>query len=111
VGITVRLTPEEYAEMERRRALAGYRGLSGYCRDALLRQPLPRAVVPPVNVAEFGALHNLASNINQLPKHLNVGNIVAGPEAEELGVLLEETVTEVKKLRRALMGATLFVEE
>jgi len=86
-GITVRLRPEEYAALDERRTRAGYRGMSGYAPDALLTQRAPAAAVPLVNVAAYGKLGALANNLNQLARHLNVGNIL--DDSDELRQLLE----------------------
>lgn len=99
--MTVRLRPEEHAELDARRRAAGYRGFSGYVRDAVLAQRPPKAAAPLVNVQEYGKLGALANNLNQLARHLNAGNIL--DDSGELAGILEATQRELRRLRHALL--------
>lgn len=87
--LTIRLTPEERAAID---AAAGRASLTAgsYARNAVLGAPAPRQVRrPPVERRELarllGELGHIGSNLNQLAKSSNMGEIVY--EADVLDML------------------------
>ena len=56
--------------------------------------------VPAVNRAQYVALGRMATNLNQLTRLANAGQLVVIPDR-----LLKRLTTEVRRLRLALLGA------
>lgn len=107
--LTLRLTPEERAELEE---LAAGMTLSAYVRGCLFakeakrRRRRPKTVIADkAAAAEALALlgqSRIASNLNQLAHHANVGMLIEG---ETQKVQIAEANAHLKAIRAALMTA------
>ena len=80
--LTIRLTPEERAAIDRAAERAGLM-TGSYARQVLLGAPAPRQVRrPPVERRELarllGLFGNIGSNLNQLAKSANSGDEIDG---------------------------------
>src|SRR5579875_1438627 len=101
--LRIYLTEDEYATLVARSRAAGSTGLGAYIRAAALGQPVPVAAasVPRANVAQYADLGRAAGNLNQLARHLNVGNIITD---RDLLPVLRQLSEELHAVRRALLG-------
>lgn len=73
--------------------------VSTWLREAALARRLPTPPVPEINRAQYAELARLSANLNQLTHHANSGGTVAVSNQ-----LLAQVVTEVARLRRALIS-------
>ena len=96
--IGVRVTPAEHAAL---RAKAETLGITPaqWLRQAALTRRLPPPPVPVINREEYAELARLSGNLNQLTRLANSGQAVVVADA-----LLERLVSEVSRLRQALLG-------
>lgn len=100
--LSVRLTDEERAELERRAERSGLT-LGGYFKSAVFNTPPPpQSRRPPADRAELGkllvAIGRIGNNVNQLAKVANAGS---WPEAKDL----EKARADIRWIRQALMKA------
>ncbi len=100
--LSIRLPPEERAELESRADRAGL-SVGGYFRAAVLGAPLPRvARRAPVDRRELamllGAVGRIGSNVNQLARVANAGG---WPES----AMIDEARGDIRWMRAALMRA------
>lgn len=97
--IGVRVSAAEYAAL---RTTAAQMGMSPaqWLRTAALTRRLPPPPVPAANREQYVALGRMATNLNQLTRLANAGQLVVIPER-----LLQRLTTEVRRLRLALLGA------
>ena len=98
VTIGVRVSPPELAELHDKAARMGMTPAQ-WLRKAALDRRLPPAPVPAVNREHYAERARLAANINQLPWHANVGEVVSVDVD-----LLRRLSAEVRRLRLALIG-------
>ena len=98
VTIGVRVTPAEHATL---RAKAETLGMTPaqWLRQAGLTRRLPPPPVPAINREEYAELARLSANLNQLARLANSGQAVVVADA-----LLERLVSEISRLRQALLG-------
>ena len=96
--IGVRVSDAEYAALRER---AGRMGMTPaqWLRTAALSRRLPQPPVPPVNREKYSELARLAANLNQLARASNEGLPITVSDA-----LLQQMISEVKRLRLALIG-------
>lgn len=94
--IDVYLSAEEIAVVEAKAQEAGLR-LAEYCRTASLGQRI--LSLPEANPKIWAALAPLCSNLNQLARHANEGQVVNIPPE-----LLIDIHEKVQGLRAALLG-------
>ncbi|MDY9921784.1 MAG: plasmid mobilization relaxosome protein MobC [Synergistota bacterium] len=87
--ISVRLSPQENAELDRRRG-AQQRGR--FIRNLFLGRPDPKQI-PEINRKAYIELARAASNLNQIARALNRGD----------RVILEELIHELQEFRRAML--------
>lgn len=87
-------TADELAEIQRRAARVGMQP-TAFLREAALGR-LPRAV-PELNREAWEALSRAASNLNQLARQMNFGEVLD----------LEEVLEELRQFRASLYGARL----
>ncbi len=101
----VHFTAAELAEVRQRTSASGTPSVADYLRRCALGQSLPIAApaVPALNRQAWGELSKLAGNVNVLGKHVNAGNVLAGPAVGDLFRLLREVHAAVQTLRRALL--------
>lgn len=95
--IGVRVSPSERAALLDRSATASM-NVSTWLREAALSRRLP-APPPEVNREQYSNLARLSANLNQLASHANSGGTVTVNNQ-----LLIQVVTEVARLRRALIS-------
>ena len=97
--IGVRVSAAEYAAL---RTTAAQMGMSPaqWLRTAALTRRLPPPPVPAANREQYVALGRMATNLNQLTRLANAGQLVVIPER-----LLQRLTAEVRRLRLALLGA------
>ena len=96
--IGVRVSAAEYTAL---RTKAVQMGMSPaqWLRTAALTRRLPSPPVPPVNREQYVALGRLATNLNQLTRLANAGQLVVIHDR-----LLQRLTAEVRRLRLALLG-------
>ena len=96
--IGVRVTPAEYAALRAKAETLGTTPAQ-WLRQAALSRRLPPPPVPAINREEYAELARLSGNLNQLARLANSGQAVVVADA-----LLERLVSEVSRLRQALLG-------
>ena len=105
--VTIKVTPEERQRLRQLTERAGVT-LSAYCRACILDTPImARPVIPPVNLETYTALAPLASNFNQMTKHLNQNNLTGRVSAiapDDLRTTVEDIGRILKNLRLELVG-------
>lgn len=89
--ISVRLTAQELAEIDR---LRGRIPRGTWCRKALLGRPVP--VIPEPNREAYQETARWASALSQVAKSLNIGEEIDAMKARRL----------LKNFRLALLGVT-----
>ena len=97
-GVRARVTPDEYAAIERRARAAGL-STAAYLRACALGDQGPRSQRrPPVEMEHFGKavaeLNKIGSNVNQIAHAANMGKdpdrILLARMAEELSIAVSE---------------------
>jgi hypothetical protein len=97
---SLRLTPDERADLDARAKAAGL-SVGGYFRAAVLGAPPPnrrRAADAPELARLMGAIGRIGSNINQLAHVANAGS---WPDSRAL----DEAVADIRWMRNAVMKA------
>lgn len=97
---------QEWAMLRERCAAAGAPTLAAYVRAAALGRPLPTVAapaVPAINVQAHAELGRVGANLNQLLRHLNVGNVLT---EHDLAPTLRALHARVQEVRRLLLGET-----
>ena len=92
------------AELEQLKSKSQGRSLGKFCRESALGgtvQMSPLAGVPSVNRQKWMELGRVGSNLNQIARHLNRGEWI---EADAIEKMIEETLTELRQLRKELIG-------
>ena len=97
--IGVRVSAAEYAALRTKAAQMGM-SPAQWLRTAALTRRLPAPPVPAANRAQYVALGRMATNLNQLTRLANAGQLVVIPDR-----LLKRLTAEVRRLRLALLGA------
>lgn len=100
--LTVRVSNEERATIDQAAERAGLM-IGSYARKVLLEAPAPRQVRrPPVERRELvrllAELGKIGSNINQLARAVNTGELIGAPA-------LEEDLNGLRILRDAILRA------
>jgi hypothetical protein len=100
--LSIRLPPEERAELEARADRAGL-SVSGYFRSAVLDTPRPRVTRRPSADRQelarlLGEAGRIGSNINQLAHQANLGS---WPDSR----LLAEACADIRSIRDMLIRA------
>lgn len=100
--LSVRLTDEERAELERRAERSGLT-LGGYFKSVVFNSPPPpQSRRPSADREELGkllaAIGRIGNNVNQLARVANAGS---WPESEKLS----QAVREIQWIRKSLMKA------
>jgi hypothetical protein len=103
---TTRFTVEEAAEVDEH-AVAVRISTSALIRSRVLGRPLPKGLVPALNVQAWRELAPTRSNINQLAHHFNLAAQSGEPPPGVVQVLevLRTLEIDVKTLRLQLLGA------
>ena len=96
--IGVRVTDAEYAAL-REKAEALHITPAQWLRDAALKRRLPSPPAPAINIAEYGKLARLSTNLNQLTRLAHEGRSVIINED-----MIRHLLEEVSRLRLALLG-------
>lgn len=96
--IGVRVSAAEYDSLRAKAAVMNMTPAQ-WLREAALTRRLPTPPVPAVNRAEYAELARMGANLNQLAHNANIGLNVVIDRA-----YLEQTIDELRALRRALLG-------
>ena len=96
--IGVRVTSAELTAL-RTKAEAMGTTPADWLRQACLSRRLPSPPVPAINRLEYAELARLSGNLNQLTRLANGGQAVTVADA-----LLQHLISEVSRLRQALLG-------
>jgi hypothetical protein len=100
--LSIRLPPDERAELEARADRAGL-SVSGYFRSAVLDAPRPRLTRRPSVVEQelgklMGAVGKIGSNVNQLAHQANLGS---WPDSR----LVAQACADIRTMRNLLFRA------
>jgi hypothetical protein len=100
--LTIRLSPEERAQIDAAADRAGFTSAS-YARQVLLGAPPPRQVRrPPIERRELarllGELGHVGSNVNQIARRVNTGDGFDGWE-------LRQALGSISLMRGAILSA------
>jgi hypothetical protein len=96
--IGVRVTDAEYALLCEKAATMAM-SPAQWLRDAALKRRLPSPPAPAINIAEYGKLARLSTNLNQLVRAVNEGRSVTINDT-----MLHALMDEAARLRLALIG-------
>jgi len=96
--IGVRVTDAEYAVL-REKAATMAMSPAQWLREAALTRRLPTPPAPAINIAEYGKLARLGTNLNQLVRLAHEGRPVTINED-----MIRHLMDEVARLRLALLG-------
>lgn len=87
--VSVRLSPQENAELDRRR---GAQQKGRFIRNLFLGRPEPKQI-PEINRKAYIELARAAANLNQIARALNRGD----------QIIMEDLIRELQEFRRAML--------
>lgn len=103
--LEIKLTEEEKALFEEKRKLAKCRTMSLFIRKCVMEKAIYYVDLEPFRKLE-GRLSNVASNVNQIAKHVNSTGIIYRDDIKEIKQQLDGLAREVLQIHTLLLNRT-----
>lgn len=103
--LEIKLTEKEKALFEEKRKLAKCRTMSLFIRKCVMEKAIYYVDLEPFRKLE-GRLSNVASNVNQIAKHVNSTGIIYRDDIKEIKQQLDGLAREILQIHTLLLNRT-----